>query len=118
MLFRSITSDLAEAISILLTTLDYNHPIWKLQIDNLDLEAIVPEKALYWLSGGHKEWSTLEHYAKTWSECYLDFQEEFGFMIIRSLKKSKNFEEIRDYFLKYMNLPILYDFAISKNLIR
>ena len=115
---REITSDLAEAVSILMRTIDINHSIWQMEIEKLDFETIVPEKSLFWLTGGHEEWRTLEHYSKNWSECYLDFQEEFGFMIIHSLKKSKNFKDIRDYFLKYLSLPILYDFAISKNLIR
>lgn len=115
---KEVTSDMAEGISILMRVVDYNHDIWKTKIENLNFEIITPEKSLFWLSGGHDEWKSLEHYSKNWSECYLEFQEEFGFLIITSLKKSKNFGELRDYFTKYLSLPILYDFAISKNLIR
>lgn len=115
---KEITSDIGEAVSILLRTIDLNHKIWKLEIENLDLESITPERSLFWLTGGLTEWRTLEHYNRPWSESYLEFQEEFGFIIINSLKKSKTLEDVRDYFLKYLNLPILYEFAMSKNLIR
>lgn len=115
---REITSDLAEAVSILMRTIDFNHDIWKLEIEKLDLDTIVPEKSLFWLTGGYGEWRTLEHYNRPWSECYLEFQEEFGFIIINSLKRSKTLEELRNYFVKYLNLPLLYEFAIDKNLVR
>lgn len=115
---KEITMDLAEGVSLLLRTIDFNHPIWKLEIQSVDIETIVPEKSLFWLSGGYTEWRTLEHYRKPWFECYLEFQEEFGFIIINSVKKSKKLEDLREYFLKYLNLPVLYDFAISRNLVK
>jgi hypothetical protein len=115
---KEVTGDLAEAVSILLRTVDFNHSIWKLEIEKLDLDTIVPEKSLFWLSGGLNEWSTLEYYSKPWSECYLEFQEEFGFLVVNCLRKSKKLEDLRAYFLKYLNLPILYEFAVSKNLIK
>ena len=34
------------------------------------------------------------------------------------VKKSKTLLDIRNAFVKYLNLPVLYNFAISKNLIR
>lgn len=113
-----ITFDFAEAVSIMMRKVDFNHPIWQLEIDNVDIESIVPEKSLFWLTGGFAEWRNLDHYSKSWGECYLEFQEEFGFIIINCLKKSKTLEQLRDYFLKYLNLPVLYDFAMSKNLVR
>ena len=115
---REVTGDLAEAVSILIRMVDFNHSIWNIEIEKTNLEAITPEKSLFWLTGGHNEWKNLEHYSKNWSQCYLEFQEEFGFLIISSLKKSKNFGELRDYFMRYLSLPILYDFAISRDLIR
>lgn len=115
---KELTSDLAEAVSILLREVDFSHSVWKLEIGKLELEEIVPEKSLFWLSGGLVEWRTLENYSKPWSECYLEFQEEFGFIVMSCLKKSKKFEDLRDYFVKYLNLPVLYEFAVSKDLIR
>lgn len=115
---REVTSDLAEGVSILLRTVDANHLIWQVEIENINFCEIVPEKSLFWLTGGHDEWRLQEHYKKNWSECYLEFQEEYGFLIINGLRKSKTLGNLRDYFIKYLSLPILYDFAISKNLIR
>jgi hypothetical protein len=114
-----MTTDIAEAISILMRTIDWNDSIWKTKIDKkMIYDGITPEKSLYWLTGGHKEWTTLDHYNRPWSDCYLDFQEEFGFLIVNIVNKSKTFLDIRDSFMKYLNLPILYNFAISKDLIR
>jgi hypothetical protein len=115
---KEVTSDLAEGVSMLLRKIEYNHPIWNIEIGSVNSQEIVPERSLFWLTGGSAEWHSLEHYIKPWSECYLEFQEEFGFLVISCLKKSKNFGELRENFIKYLNLPILYDFAISKNLIR
>ena len=62
--------------------------------------------------------STLNHYNRPWCDCYLEFQEEFGFLIINIIKKSKKLSDIRNGFMKYLNLPVLYNFAISKNMVK
>lgn len=115
---NQVTSDLGEAVAILSRTVEFGDDIWNLEIQDLNLETITPEKTLFWLTGGLDEWTTLENYNLNWSDCYLEFQQEFGFMIINALSKYKRLGDIRDYFIKYLNLPILYDFAISKNLIK
>lgn len=115
---NEITNDVAEAVSILMRRLDFNDPVWKTEVKNVVVENITPEKSLFWLTGGYKEWEKLENYKKPWSDCYLDFQEEFGFLIVRSVRRAKNLKDIRDSFLKYLNLPVLYDFAVSKDLVR
>lgn len=115
---NEITNDVAEAVSILMRRLDFNDDIWKSELKNILVDNITPEKSLFWLTGGYKEWKKLENYKKPWNECYLDFQEEFGFMVIRSVKRAKTLKDIRDEFLRYLNLPVLYDFAVSKNLVR
>lgn len=113
-----LTNDIAEAVAILMSRVDWNSSVWELQIKDIITENIAPEKALYWLTGGNSEWRNLEHYKKPWSEYYLDFQEEFGIIIINSIKKSNSLKDIRNNFSKYLNLPVLYDFAISKDMIR
>jgi hypothetical protein len=113
-----ITSDLAEAVSILIRQIDFNHPVWDLELKEVSIDDIFPEKALFWLTGGYSEWRSLEHYNRPWCDCYLEFQEEFGFIIINTVKRSKKLSEIRDNFIKYLNLPTLYDFALSKDFIR
>lgn len=115
---NQVTTDLAEAIAILMRSNIYDEKVWNQEF-NVDLiENVCPAKCLYWLTGGPKEWNVLENYKRPWSECNLIFQEEFGFMVMRILKKSKKLKDIRDGFKKYLNLPILYDFAISQDLIK
>lgn len=115
---KEITQDLAEAVSIMMREVDFRNDIWNLEVECIDINQIVPEKSLFWLTGGYHEWRSLEHYNKPWCDCYLDFQEEFGFIIINTIKRSKKLSDIRDNFLKYLNLPTLYDFAVSKDLIK
>lgn len=114
---NEITTDLAEAVAIMMRTNNIDEKIWDREIVG-DIDNICPEKCLYWLSGGTKEWRNAENYKKPWSECNLIFQEEFGFMIMKIVRKSKKFKDVRDGFKKYLNLPTLYDFAISQNLIK
>ena len=115
---RETTLDLAEAVAIMSLTISNKHLVWDLVIDQIETESIVPEKSLFWLTGGYSEWRTLENYNKPWCDCYLDFQEEFGYLIVNIIKKSKTLKDIRENFLKYLNLPILYDFAINRKMIR
>ena len=114
---NEITKDLAEAVSLMMTKIDKKSSIWKLEIKN-ENKYIDPEKCLFWLTGGSNEWKSLENYNRPWSECYLEFQEEFGIIIFNIVQKSETIGEIRDSFIKYLNLPTIYDFAISKGFIR
>ena len=111
-----ITYDISEAVSLLIKY-DLSDKIWDIDI-KVNINDILPEKTLYWLSGGEKEWTTKEHYIKDWSDCYLDFQEQFGFIIMNILRKSRKLRDIKQGFNKNLNLPIIYDFAISKNLVK
>jgi hypothetical protein len=43
----------------------------------ISTENITPERSLFWLTGGDKEWRTMEYYNTPWCDCYLD-QTEFG----------------------------------------
>ena len=79
---RETTLDLAEAVAIMSLTISNKHLVWDLVIDQIETESIVPEKSLFWLTGGREEWVLLDHFTKNWSDCYLDFQEEFGFLVI------------------------------------
>lgn len=116
---REITSDVAEAVSILMSKVEWNDPIWKTKIDiDIIYENITPCKSLFWLSGGYSEWRTMKHYNTPWCNCYLDFQEEFGFLVVGIVRKSKTLSDIRDGFVKYLNLPVIYNFAISRDMIK
>jgi len=115
---KDLTSDIAEAVSIMMRTIDWNNPVWDLEINDIDYSNVMPDKSLFWLSGGYEEWRILENYNKPWCECYLEFQEEYGVLIMNIIKRSKTLKEIRVNFLKHLSLPILYDFAISRNMVR
>lgn len=112
---NEVTTDIAEAVSIMMN-MEIND-IWDIEIE-YNINNINPERCLYWLSGGNREWISLDNYNKPWFNCYLDFQGEFGFMVIDIIKKSKKLGDIKNGFIKYLNLPTLYDFAISKGLVK
>ena len=115
---KELTSDVAEAVAILMRKVDFNEAVWNLEVSNIVLENITPERCLFWLTGGREEWVLLDHFTKNWSDCYLDFQEEFGFLVIHLVKKSGTLGELKNNFSKYLNLPVLYDFALSKGLVK
>ena len=115
---KEMTTDLGEAVSLLLRNCDASDQVWKTEIKEMNIDNISPEKSLYWLTGGEKEWKTLENYNRPWCDCYLDFQEEFGLLVVSIIKRSKTLEDMRKHFIEYLNLPVLYDFALSKKLLR
>jgi len=112
---NEITTDVAEAVAIMMRMNVTD--VWYLNID-FNNDSIIPYKCLYWLSGGSKEWITLEHYCKPWSECYKIFDEEFGSSVLNIINKSDSLNDIRNGFRRYLNLPVMYDFALEKNLIK
>ena len=112
-----LTMDLAEAVAILMRMKSkWNDSIWNLKLNEIDYYNIDPSKCLYWLSGGDEEWVNSENYKKYWHEVQLEFQEEFGVIIISILKKSKTLKDVRTGFLKHLNLATLYNFAIEKEI--
>lgn len=115
---KELTTDIAEAVSLLIRDCDINDQVWDVEIKDINTEDITPEKSLYWLSGGYKEWKSLENYNRPWCDCYLDFQEEFGFSILNIVNRSKTLGDVRKHFIENLNLTVLYDFALSRNLIR
>ena len=115
---KEMTNDLSEAVTIMMRVCKPGDSAWDLEINNTNIENITPEKSLFWLTGGTQEWRNLENYNRPWCDCYLDFQEEFGVLIYNIVEKSKKMIDIRNSFVRYLNLPLLYDFALSKDFIR
>ena len=111
-----ITTDLAEAVAIMMMKYKNNGKFWDLEIKDIDYYNITPEKSLYWLSGGDNEWQLMNNYKKSWMDCSLEYQEEFGLKVISILKKSKTMRDIKNGLLKYLNLSILYEFALEKEI--
>jgi hypothetical protein len=114
---NELTMDLAEAVAIMMRMKSmWNEDIWNLKITDIDYYEIEPSKCLYWLTGGDEEWINGNEYKKYWFESSLDFQEEFGIIVISILKRSKTLRDIRNGFLKHLNLPTLYNFAIEREI--
>jgi hypothetical protein len=44
------------------------------------------------------------------------FQEEFGLSVISIIKSSKKLKDIRDGFIKHLNLTTLYEFALENKI--
>ena len=112
-----ITQDVAEAVALLMRKRNIEKSIWLKEM-SFDVDFLDPRKCLYWLTGGDSEWIKLHNYKKPWVECDSQFAEEFEFVIRWIVKKSKNLQDIKDGFIEHLNLPVLYEFALSKNLIK
>jgi hypothetical protein len=115
---KHCTTDILEAVSIMMRKGVKDPKIWSTDIQkNIDIEHLETRHCLYWLSGGDDEWNKREFYKRPWNECDLLFQEEFSSTIFIILKKSKTLGDIKNGFLKFLNLPVFYEFALSHNLI-
>lgn len=111
-----ITTDVSEAVSILMRVKSkWNDPIWNLNTYDFDIYNIKPAKTLYWLTGGDDEWGK-ENYKKNWAESFHIFEDEYNETIINIIRKSKTLKDIRDGFLKKLNLPKLYEFALRNGI--
>lgn len=112
-----VTTDISEAVAMMMSYQNKSvDKFWDLEIKDIDYYNIRPELAIYWLSGGDYEWKIMNNYKKTWDDSFLDLQEEFGITIISILKKSKTMGDIKDGFLKHLNLSTIYEFALDKGI--
>jgi hypothetical protein len=114
---NELTADLSEAIAIAIIYGINDNNFWNTTFQ-VDINNISPDKTLYWLSGGDKEWISKDNYTKSWSEVYLAYQEEFGLTIINIINKAKTFADIKKAFIKKLNLPTLYEFALDKGYLK
>lgn len=114
---NEITTDIAEAVAMMMRNPRIDKSLWNREF-TIDINSIEPKRAIYWLSGGDEEWITLPHYNKPWNLCDLDYQQEFGLLVMSILRKSKNLGDIRDGFINHLSLPTLYEFALINNLVR
>jgi hypothetical protein len=111
------TLDLSEAVSLMIKLGIEDTEVWYLPSVLFDAD-INPEKTLYWLSGGDKEWVLLENYQDSWFNLYHDFCEKWENHIYSIIKNSKNLLDIKLSFEKELNLMVFYDWSISKGFIR
>jgi len=115
-----LTQDVAEGVAFLMRKDPYgkNTDLWNINIEDVDRYQISPEKAIYWLSGGDTEWICGNHYKYSWSESCNIFADHYSDMIHSIVNKSKTLNDIRIKFIKYLNLPTLYETAVNNNLIK
>lgn len=114
-----ITNDIGEAVAILLRTPSVSNDIWDYVVDDIiSTNELHPEKSLFWLSGGKKEWNCYENYIKNWNEVHELYNEEFGDDVYRIVRKSKTLRDIRNGFIKKLGLEVFYDFAIERGFVK
>jgi hypothetical protein len=112
------TTDICEAVALMIRNSVTDPSVWNRDITKyLDIDHIDSKKCLYWLSGGDDEWQKRTFYKRAWNECDLLFQEEFGITVLVIYKKSKTLSDIKNGFIKFLNLPVFYEFSLSRNLI-
>ena len=108
---NELTSDLSEAVAMVIMLDIHDEHFWTIPYKhNNDISS---EKTLYWLSGGDNEWVSKHNYNISWSEVYQIYVDKFENTIFNILKESKTFEDIRNGFIKHLNLPLLYEFALD-----
>lgn len=114
-----LSIDYLESVSALMKLKELHDfdLLWDIEITDEMRNNIDIKKSLYWLSGGDREWITSKIYNTTWSDSSHLFLEEFEEMIEDINKKCNTLGETRDEFIKYMNLPTLYEFGLKKGII-
>ena len=112
---NELTSDLSEAIAMIIMLDIHDDHFWGIPYKyNQD---VTIEKTLYWLSGGDNEWISKHNYSVSWSEIYHLYLENFEHIVINILKSAKTFGDIKKGFIKNLNLPVFYEFALDNDLI-
>jgi hypothetical protein len=113
-----VSVDVLEITTALMKIKEYREDksIWNIKIKNKWNTSA--EKALYWLSGGDKEWLINKNYIFSWSEVYHIFLNEYGEVVNNILEKSQTLGELKNNFEKYISLQKIYEFSIDNNLIK
>ena len=112
------TTDICESVALMMRVGVSDPNIWNTDITRIkNMDAYEPHRCLYWLSGGNEEWQKREFYKRPWNECDLLFEEEFSYLVHIIVNKSKTLGDIKNGFVKFLNLPIFYEFCLSRNLI-
>jgi len=110
-----VSEDICEVVAIMMNKTEVDNQFWSQKIQKNTVE-IEPRKCLYWLTGGDREWIKLSNYLKPWNEAEEEFENEFKFVIKWIVNRSTTLGDIRDNFIKYLNLPILYEFALEQGI--
>jgi len=112
------TFDVFEAVAAIISTSKKIEDIWSIPLQLKDFEDIRLGKALYWMSGGNNEWNSCIFYTKPWNECVDVLEDHFTLKITKNFKKCRTLEDVKDLLLKKCSLPLIYDFMLSKDLVK
>lgn len=112
-----MSNDYAESVAALmrLPNVFSDNRLWKIKIN--EKYDITTSKVLYWLTGGNSEWDEKNHYKYEWDEIEPIFNHHFEDTILDIISKSKSLGDIKRGFMRHMNLPIIYEFALNNDLI-
>lgn len=112
------TYDCSEGVSALmrLKTVFDDDKFWNLKVGNSKYD-VSPERALYWLSGGNREWEVNDTYAYNWLEVHSIFEHKFRDVVYEIVDNAETLNDIKKGFMQRLNLPVLYEFALNNNLI-
>ncbi len=110
--------DCAEGVAAFmkLKTVFDDEKFWNTKIGNSKY-GVSPERALYWLSGGDREWKDNDTYMYDWSDVHSIFEHKFRDIIYEIVENAETLNDIKEGFMKYLNLPVIYEFALNNNLI-
>ena len=110
--------DCAESVAALmrLRSVSDDEKLWKMEVGNNKYD-VSPSRALYWLSGGNREWESKETYAYEWTEVHSIFEHKFRDLVYEIVENAETLNDIREGFMKKLNLPVLYEFALNNDLI-
>jgi len=102
------TYNTAEAVSILMrnkTWCDITS-IWNIELSTTDKNVYSTAGVLLWASGGHETWNKMN---LDWLDYYNQLDIEYNKSITKIMRKSNTLGDIRNGFIKYLNLDKLYN---------
>ena len=116
-----ITNDTLEAVSsfIKIKEADLNESIWSIKITQEMKTNINYKKSLYWITGGDYEWSSCDsNYKKDWINCEDVFYNEFTPTLKNIIKEANTLGDIKHALVNNVNLPTIYEFALSEKMLK
>ena len=113
------TIDYLESVAALMKVKEMFNvdQFWNIKITKEMRENINFSKSLYWITGGSREWERRTTYNTKWGKCVDLFLDEYKDKLEKINKKCETLGEVREEFLKHLNLPIIYEFSLNNGLI-
>jgi hypothetical protein len=110
------TYDVIEGVAALIKmNAPYEDKIWDIQVKEKWNSSA--DKALYWLTGGDKEWLDGKRYKYQWKDVCHIFTHKYSDIIYDVLEKAETLKDIRDGFNKHLPMVKLYEFSLNNGLI-